>query len=351
MGCYGPPIPICKGTPLTTTTHSDQDRHWGRLLSKYAVADNRKAAWQLVTTGGLFALAWYLMLRSLTGPYWVTLLLAVPAVGFLTRLFIFQHDCGHGSFFKSSRANNAVGTLIGVLTLTPYWYWRRTHAIHHATSGNLDRREFGDVDTLTVKEYKALSPWGRFAYRVYRHPFVLFVLGGSYQFILKHRFPFDIPANWRKEWASVMGTNLAIAGLVLLAWRLIGIERFLLVQTPIIVLMGMVGIWLFYVQHQFEDTYWRKSPEWSFHRAAMEGSSFYDLPRILHWFTGNIGYHHIHHLASRIPNYNLPACSRDVPETRHVTRLTLADSLRCARLHLWDEDEGRLVAFREAARP
>jgi len=330
---------------LQNPSASETARYWNRLLAKYATAHNGKATFQLVTTALLFAATWTLMLRSLAGPYWVTLLLAVPAVGFLVRLFIFQHDCGHGSFFGSSRANHVVGTLIGVFTLTPYWYWRRTHAIHHATSGNLDRREFGDVDTLTVKEYQALSFWGRLGYRLYRHPFVLFVLGGAYQFVIKHRFPFDIPANWKKEWASVMGTNLAIAGVVLLAWWGIGLERFLLVQVPIVVLMGIVGIWLFYVQHQFEDTYWRKNPEWSFHRAAMEGSSFYDLPRVLHWFTGNIGFHHIHHLASRIPNYHLQACLREVPETQEVTRLTFWGSLRCARLHLWDEDSARLVAF------
>jgi len=295
---------------LKKPSATEVSRYWNRLLSKYAVANNGKATFQLITTAALFVLCWYLMFLSLRGPYWGTLLLTLPTVGMLMRLFIFQHDCGHGSFFASTRANNLVGALIGVVTLTPYGYWRRTHAIHHATSGNLDRREFGDVDTITVREYLALSFWSRLGYRLYRHPFVLFVLGGPYQFLLKHRFPFDMPASWKKEWNSVMGTNVAIAAVVLLAWQLIGLQRFLLVQGPIILSMGCVGIWLFYVQHQFEDTYWRKNPEWNFHRAAMEGSSFYDLPRILHWFTGNIGYHQIHHLASRIPNYNLSACLR-----------------------------------------
>ncbi|MHC4973075.1 MAG: fatty acid desaturase [Planctomycetota bacterium] len=329
--------------PSPPTT--DVSRYWNRLLAKYATADDGKATFQLLTTATLFALTWYLMLVSLRGPYWVTLLLALPAAGLHARLFIFQHDCGHGSFFRSSRANNIVGTLIGVLTLTPYWYWRRTHSIHHATQGNLDRREWGELDTLTVREYVALSSWGRLGYRTYRHPFVLFVLGGLYMFVLRHRFPFGIPASWKKEWSSVMVTNLAIAAVVVLAWQTIGLERFLLVHAPIVLLVGCVGIWLFYIQHQFEDTYWRREPEWNFHRAAMAGASYYDLPRILHWFTGNIGLHHIHHLSSRIPNYKLQACLREVPETRHATRLTLWSSLRCARLRLWDEERKRLVGF------
>jgi omega-6 fatty acid desaturase (delta-12 desaturase) len=321
-------------------------RYWNRLLAQYADANNRKAAFQLLTTGALFALNWYLMLRSLSGPYWITLLLAVPAVGLLTRLFIFQHDCGHGSFFRSRKANNAVGALLGILTLTPYRYWRRTHAIHHATSGDLDRRTFGDVATLTVKEYLSRSRWGRLKYRLYRNPFVLLVLGSPYQFFLKHRFPLDLPLAWKKEWASVMWTNLGIAAAVALAWKWIGLEQLLLVQLPISLFGGALGIWLFYIQHQFEDTYWREHPDWSFHRAGIEGSSFYDLPRVLHWFTGNIGYHHVHHLDSRIPNYRLAECYRQVGELHQVTRLTLRKSLHCARLHLWDEHQQRLVSFR-----
>jgi omega-6 fatty acid desaturase (delta-12 desaturase) len=316
---------------LPSPPTTDVSRYWNRLLAKYATADDAKATFQLVTTATLFALSWYLMLVSLRGPYWVTLLLALPAAGLHARLFIFQHDCGHGSFFRSR--------------LTPYWYWRRTHSIHHATQGNLDRREWGELDTLTVREYVALSFWGRLGYRTYRHPFVLFVLGGLYMFVLRHRFPFGIPASWKKEWSSVMVTNLAIAAVVVLAWQTIGLERFLLVHAPIVLLVGCVGIWLFYIQHQFEDTYWRREPEWNFHRAAMAGASYYDLPRILHWFTGNIGLHHIHHLSSRIPNYKLQACLREVPETRHATRLTLWSSLRCARLRLWDEERKRLVGF------
>ncbi|MDX1644468.1 MAG: fatty acid desaturase [Thermoanaerobaculia bacterium] len=320
-------------------------KYWNRLLAPYAEADDAKAWIQLLTTTTLFVGTWLAMLWSLQISYWLTLGLAIPAAGLQIRLFIFQHDCGHGSFFRSSRWNDTVGGLIGILMLTPYRYWRRTHAIHHASSGDLDRRDFGDVETLTVKEYLALPRHRRIAYRLYRNPLILFVLGPIYQFVLKHRLPLDIPRNWRRERRSVAKTNLALLGLLLVAWPTIGIDSLLLVQLPITLLSGSVGMWLFYVQHQFEDTYWRHNPEWSFHRAGLQGSSFYDLPAVLHWFTGNIGFHHVHHLASRIPNYRLKQCFRNVPELGQVTRLTILGSLRCARLHLWNEAEKRLVGF------
>ena len=320
-------------------------RYWNRLLAPYARADNRKAWFQVVTTGLLFVTNWLLMLWSLDVSYWLTLVLALPAAGLQIRLFIFQHDCGHGSFFRSSKLNNALGGLIGVLMLTPYRYWRRTHAIHHASSGDLDRRSFGDVETLTVKEYLALPFWRRLLYRLYRNPFILFLLGPIYQFVIKHRMPLDLPRSWKHERASVRRTNLALLCILLLAWLTIGVDRLLLVQLPITLISGTAGMWLFYVQHQFEDTYWRNNPEWSFHDAGLEGSSYYDLPPLLHWFTGNIGFHHVHHLASRIPNYRLARCFREVPELHRVTHLTLVESLRSLRLHLWDETQQRLVSF------
>ncbi len=331
-------------------TPAAQRKYWNERLAPYSHPVDRKAWFQLLTTGALFALNWYLMLVSLSGPYWLTLIAALPAAGLLTRLFIFQHDCGHGAFFRSRAANNAIGGLLGVLTLMPYGYWRRTHALHHGASGDLDRRGLGDIKTLTVDEYLGRSRWGRIKYRIYRNPIVMLLLGPSIQFVIKHRLPLDIPRTWKREWSSVMWTNAGLALAIGLAWWLIGLERFLLVQVPITLIGGALGVWLFYVQHQFEDTYWREHSEWSFHRAAIEGSSFYDLPRTLHWFTGNIGFHHVHHLASRIPNYRLEECFRRVPELHGVTRLTLLGSLRCARLHLWDAERGSLVGFRHLSR-
>jgi omega-6 fatty acid desaturase (delta-12 desaturase) len=321
--------------------------YWRTLLAPYMGGDNRKALFQLLTTAALFFGGWYLALRSLEISYWLTLLIAVPTSGLLIRLFIFQHDCGHGSFFTSKRANDSVGFAIGVLMMTPYQYWKRTHAIHHGTSGDLDRRSFGDIETLTVKEYLALSRWDRLRYRVYRNLFVLLGVGPFYQFALKHRWPFDIPRSWRRERASILYTNLALVAITAVMWASIGFERFLLVQCPIFLLATAAGMWLFYVQHQFEDTYWREHPEWDFHRAGIEGSSYYDLPRLLHWFTGNIGFHHIHHLSSLIPNYSLERCYREIGELQRVTRLTILESLKCARLKLWDEESQRLIGFRE----
>jgi len=329
---------------------AEVQKYWKKLLGPYMDAIDRKAWFQLLSTAGLLALNWFLMLQSLKLSYGLTLLLAIPAVGFQIRLFIFLHDCGHGSFFKSRKLNNAVGALIGVVTMTPFGYWRRTHAIHHGTSGDLDRRGLGDVKTITVKEYDDRSWWGRLAYRVYRHPFVLLVIGPFYQFVLKQRLPLDIPRTWKREWASVMWTNLALAAALFAGWQLFGLQRFLMVQGPIILFSGTLGVWLFYIQHQFEDTYWREHQEWDFHRAGIEGSSLYDLPAFLHWFTGNIGFHHVHHLASAIPNYRLKECFTQVPELHEVTRLTLWTSIRSARLHLWDEVEGRLVSFRQYRR-
>jgi len=328
-----------------TAEHESSSRYWNRLLSPYARADNRIAAFQLVTTSLAFAATWALMLVSLNIHYGITIALAFLAAGLLTRLFIFQHDCGHGSFFRSHRANTIVGTAIGVLTLTPYHYWRRTHAIHHATSGDLDRRTFGDIETLTVREYQEKSWWGRLYYRVYRNIFVILFVGPFYQFVIKHRLPLDIPRTWKREWFSVLLTNVCLAVIVAVAWMTIGIKAFLMIQIPITLISGAMGIWLFYVQHQFEDTYWRENPEWDFHRAGIEGSSYYDLPKIVHWFTGNIGYHHVHHLASRIPNYKLAKCFEEVSELHRVTKLTVRNSIHCARLHLWDEESQKLVSF------
>ncbi len=326
---------------------------WNALLAPYRKPILWRSLFQLANTGVLFGSVWFLMLWSLEFGYWITLLLAVPAALLLVRMFILQHDCGHGSFFKSRAANDVVGFIIGVFTLVPYNYWRKTHAIHHATSGDLERRTFGDIDTLTVREYLSLSKRKRLMYRIYRHPFVMLFVGPTYQFIIKHRLPVDTPRSWKREWASVHWTNAAIALVVVVMWLTVGLERLLLVQLPITLIAGSIGVFLFYVQHQYEDTYWRYHEAWNYYDAGLRGSSLYVLPPVLQWFTANIGLHHIHHLCSRIPNYRLPECLNDNPEFHNVTKLTLVESIRTLWLSLWDDTNHRLIGFRELrfARP
>jgi omega-6 fatty acid desaturase (delta-12 desaturase) len=305
---------------------------------------------ELAITAGPLVLLWWLMWATLDLGYWLCLLLAVPAAGFLVRLFMIQHDCGHGAFFRHRLANDWVGRLIGVLTLTPYDFWRRTHAMHHSTSGNLDRRGMGDIDTLTVREYLARSRWGRLRYRIYRHPLVMFGIGPAYLFVVQHRLPVGLMRSGWQPWLSTMATNVAIAAVVATMIWLIGVGAFLLVHLPIILFAASIGVWLFYVQHQFEDTVWAHDRDWNLHEAALHGSSYYDLPQVLRWFTANIGAHHIHHLCSRIPYYRLPLVLRDHPELSGIGQLTLAQSFKCVRLVLWDEGQQRLVSFREMRR-
>jgi len=291
----------------------EQVRHWKRVLSPYFGPDNRRSAWQMGYTAVLFAAGWMLMYWSLAIGYWLTLLLAVPTAGLIMRLFMFQHDCGHGSYFKSRRLACVAGSVIGVLTLTPYHYWRKTHAIHHAHSGDLDLRSFGDITTVTVREYEAMTFLQRLGYRLYRNPFILFGPGAAFHFLVKHRFPWDTPRSWRREWQSVWWTNFALAAILAAAWLTIGIGPFLMVQLPITLISCATGVWLFYVQHQFEDAYWHWHEEWDYYDAGLYGSSFLRLPRVLQWFTGNIGFHHIHHLDPRIPYYYLPRCHQSHP--------------------------------------
>ena len=285
---------------------------------------------------------------ALDAGYWAGLALALPAAGLLVRLFMIQHDCGHGAFFRRRAANDWVGRVIGVLTVTPYDCWRRSHALHHAGSGNLDSRGIGDIDTLTLDEFRALTPARRLAYRIYRHPAVMFGIGPTYQFLLRHRLPLGFMRSGWRPWVSAMATNAGMLLLAGLMMKWVGVVPFLWVQLPIMVLAASIGVWLFYVQHQFEGALWERGDDWGFHRAALHGSSHYDLPRVLRWFTANIGIHHIHHLSSRIPYYRLPDVLRDRPELRNVGRLTLWQSLGAVRLVLWDEQKRRLISFREA---
>jgi len=324
---------------------------WQSIVREYQKPDLRKGLLQIANSfGGLLATA-ALMYLALGVGYWLTLLLAVPAAGFLVRIFIIQHDCGHGAYFKSKRANDIVGTLSGVLTLAPYNFWRKTHAIHHAHHAELEERGVGDVWTMTVDEYRAAPWWKRAGYRVFRNPVFLFGIAPAFNFLIVQRFPLGAQASWRTgEKRSVWVTNVAIATLLTGSSLLIGIVPTFMIGLPAILIAASVGTWLFYVQHQFERTYWEHTPEWDYTLAALHGSSYYALPKVLQWFTGNIGFHHIHHLSPRIPNYNLERCHRENPILQRVTKLTLLGSFKTVALALWDEDGRRLVTFREAAR-
>jgi omega-6 fatty acid desaturase (delta-12 desaturase) len=323
-------------------------RSWSAILASYRQPDTARSIIEIVITVVPFAACWALAAIAAVNGWWWGLFLTIPAAGFLVRLFILQHDCGHGALFSRRNANDWTGRIIGILTLTPYDYWRRTHAVHHATAGDLDRRGIGDVKTLTVREYQAL-PWhGRASYRLYRHPAIMFGLGPAWLFICQYRLPFGLMRAGVQPWASTVATNIGIAlptaGLI---WML-GLGPFLMVQLPITLMAATAGVWLFYVQHQFEETHWSEGESWNFQSAALHGSSHYELPAVLRWFTGNIGIHHVHHLASRIPFYRLPQVLVDHPELRDMSRITLLQSLRCVKLALWDEQAKRLVSFGEA---
>lgn len=331
-----------KNTPPTAEMAAATPR-WQDLVARYQQPHLGRSLWQVINSFGPFCVVWGVMYWSLSVSYWLTLALAFPAAGLLMRVFIILHDCGHGSFFKSSTANDFLGSLCGVLTMTPYFRWRHDHAVHHASSGDLERRGTGDVKTLTVNEYLAL-PWlKKLGYQIYRHPLVLFGLAPGPLFILAQRLAGRHTG--RRERFSVHWTNAMIVATLAAVGLLLGFRETVLVQLPITLLASSAGVWLFYVQHQFEDTYWEHHPDWQYAIAALQGSSYYKLPKVLQWFTGNIGLHHIHHLSPKIPNYNLQKCHDDNPLLQQVTVVTLWESLKTIPLKLWDEEERRLVSF------
>jgi omega-6 fatty acid desaturase (delta-12 desaturase) len=331
-------------SPPSNRERKTTNARWKEVVARYQQPSLKRAVWQLLVTFIPYAALWGLMYFSLAVSYWLTGALVLAAGGFLVRLFIIFHDCGHGSFFKSRRANDIVGFVTGVLTWTPYRHWRWEHAIHHATSGHLDRRGAGDIWTLTVEEYIKASRWKRFAYRLARNPAILFLAAPLFLFLFWQRFP--SPRAPRRERHSVYWTNLALLILGGGLACLFGLKTYLLLQFGVTAVAGAVGVWLFYVQHQFEGAYWERGDQWDYCAAALKGSSFYKLPKVLQWFSGNIGFHHIHHLSPRIPNYNLEKCYKAEPLFQTVKPVTLFSSFKSLTYRLWDEQQRKLVSFR-----
>ena len=317
---------------------------WKQTVARHQKPTLRSSIWQISNSVIPYLCLCGLMYWTLHISYWLTLALSVAAAGFMIRIFIIFHDCGHGSFFRSQRANHFLGFITGVLTFTPYFQWRRKHALHHATSSDLDQRGTGDIWTLTVQEYVEAPRRKRIAYRLFRNPLVLFVIAPMYLFLIHQRFPSrDVGIRERR---GVHWTNGALLAIALLASLTIGIKAYLLIQLPVMAITGTAGLWLFYVQHQFEGVYWQRRKDWGFAEAALNGSSFYKLPRFLQWFTGNIGFHHVHHLSPGIPNYNLEKCHREIPMFQGVKALTLCSSVKSISFRLWDEQRKKLVGYR-----
>ncbi|MFW2542093.1 fatty acid desaturase [Primorskyibacter sp. 2E107] len=332
----------------TIDTHSPRTaRDWVKVLATYRDPSLGRSIFELAVTLVPFLALWAAAWWALSVSYFLALGLSVVNAGFLLRLFIIQHDCGHGAFFRSKQAGDWLGRCLGVLTLTPYDVWQRSHSIHHGGAGNLSRRGLGDIHTMTLAEYRAESWVGRLMYRLYRSPVVLFGLGPFYIFFVQNRIPFGL-MNGRRYWISAMLTNVFIFLALGVMWWFGGWAPLLLIFLPSTLIAATVGIWLFYVQHQFETTHWDQDEDWQLHESALEGSSHYVLPRALQWMSGNIGIHHVHHLYSRIPFYRLTEVLRDHKVLEESNRMTLRESFANARLHLWDENSKRLLSFRQA---
>lgn len=334
-------------TPTETTSRPDT-KTWRTAVAPYEGPDHRRSIIQVANSFlpyfGLLVAMYY----SLQVSYWLTVALAIPAAGFLVRIFIIAHDCGHQSFFASRRANLIVGWIGAGLAFTPHESWRYQHAVHHATSGNLDRRDLGDVWTLTVDEYEA-APWHKkLAYRAYRNPFIMLGIGPTFQFLIANRFyRRDAVA---REKRGIIAFNIALLGILILAHFTIGLGTYALIQLPVMFFAGAAGVWLFYVQHQFEDVYWERTASWDYVDQALKGSSFYKLPKLLQWFSGNIGFHHVHHLSPRIPNYNLERCHIEQRIFERVPTITLRTSWKCLQHRLWDEERRELISFDDLRR-
>jgi acyl-lipid omega-6 desaturase (Delta-12 desaturase) len=330
----------------TIESEKESERSWEKTVRKYAHPDLKKSIWQICNSVIPYIFMWYIMYRSLEYSYWITLLLALVASGFLIRIFIIFHDCGHRSFFVSKRANEVVGMIMGIIAFTPYYKWHQQHSIHHATSGNLDKRGIGDVWTMTLEEYQNSSKKEKFMYRAFRHPLIMFILGPVLVVLIQNRITSkDMD---RPERLNVYFTNIIILITAVLISLLIGFKAFLLIQLPIILIGHSLGIWLFYVQHQFDDVSWERNSNWDYKTSAITGSSFLKLPAVLQWFTGNIGFHHVHHLSSRIPNYNLEKCHYENKIFREVKPIVFFSTFKTLKLGLWDEKNRQMISFRKA---
>lgn len=326
-----------------TNKSPNTDILWQKMVMKYTKPDMRKSIWQICNSFIPYILLWIVMYQSFAYSYIYTLILAVPASGFLVRLFIIFHDCGHGSFFRSRRANKVVGTILGILTFTPYDKWHDLHHQHHASTGNLDKRGTGDVWTMTIREYMEATPAKRLIYRLFRNPFFMFTFGPMILILLNRITVKEMDAKAKRD---VYYTNIAVVVMGAIISYFIGFKAYLLIQMPILLISHTAGLWLFYIQHQFEDVTWERTESWDYKEAAIRGSSFLKLPAILQWFTGNIGFHHVHHLSSRIPNYNLARCHYENELFREVKPIVLSATFRALQLNLWDEANSKLISFK-----
>lgn len=329
------------------TDQPNTDRSWEKVIMKYNHPSLLRSIWQICNSLIPYLVLWYFMIQSLKYSYWITLLLIILSCGFLIRTFIIFHDCGHGSFFSSKKANTIIGTIMGILSFTPYTMWTYQHAVHHATSGNLDKRGMGDVWTMTVDEYQNSSKGLRFLYRAFRNPFLMFTVGPAFVILVQNRITNVKMTKAQKR--NVYFTNLLILIVAVSMSLLIGVKAYLIIQLPVLLIAHSMGLWLFYVQHQYEDAFWERSNNWDYKTAALKGSSFLKLPLVFQWFTGNIGFHHVHHLSSRIPNYNLPRCHYENDIFKEVKIINIRESFKTLRLSLWDEANRQMTSFRRIA--